>query len=206
MRRIALTGWDIFSKLDAVNDSESGGRHFIACFSAPEGSLNPRIKPARKKDKNHMNPLIQLKKATPLFVIMLVLACFALSPQAFAAATPTFTPNQGCACQRYKNVTISSGTSGGGIFVKINGNAGGWISNPGIWPVGDLKTGPKTLQAAHTSNPPANNETPTIDSGWKQSGTYKWCWYCPKVVITVLVILGIAALIWLFRKRSSASR
>ena len=31
-----------------------------------------------------MNPLIQLKKATPLFVITLVLACFALSPQAFA--------------------------------------------------------------------------------------------------------------------------
>ena len=44
-----------------------------------------------------MNPLIQLKKATPLFVIALVLACFTLSPQAFAEQVepPTFTPVHG---------------------------------------------------------------------------------------------------------------
>jgi hypothetical protein len=151
-----------------------------------------------------MNPLIQLKKATPLFVITLVLACFALSPQAFAAATPTFTPNQWCGCKHYKNVTISSGTSGGGIFVKIDGQVGGWISNPGIWPAGYL--GKKTLQAAHTSNTPAPNHTPTIDSGWGQSGTYKYCWYCSKVVLVIGGILLAAVLIWLFVKRSSASR
>jgi len=34
-----------------------------------------------------MNPLIQLKKSTPLFLIPLVLACFALSPRA-QAVTP----------------------------------------------------------------------------------------------------------------------
>jgi len=84
-----------------------------------------------------MNPLIQLKKATPLLVIALVLACFALSPQAFAQTgfTPTFNPDQWCGCQRWKNVTISSGTSGatisvwgfGGCRIEIpdNSNAAG---------------------------------------------------------------------------------
>src|SRR5213595_2685406 len=35
-----------------------------------------------------MNPLIQLKKATPLFLVALLLACFAFSPTARAVNPP----------------------------------------------------------------------------------------------------------------------
>ena len=64
-----------------------------------------------------MNPLTQLKKATPLFVIALVLACFALSPQAFAGtvATPMFTSVY-TACHRWE-LKISTATSGATIRV-----------------------------------------------------------------------------------------
>jgi hypothetical protein len=71
-----------------------------------------------------MNPLIQLKKATPLFVIALVLACFTLSPQAFAGTvvTPTFTPYYS-ACHRYE-LRVSTPTSGATISVWGVGTAG----------------------------------------------------------------------------------
>ena len=38
----------------------------------------------RRKGKNHMNPLIQLKTATPLSLVVLLLACFALAQSAHA--------------------------------------------------------------------------------------------------------------------------
>jgi hypothetical protein len=71
-----------------------------------------------------MNPLIQLKKATPLFVIAVVLACFTLSPQAFAGtvATPTFAPFYS-ACHRYE-LRVSTTTSGATISVWGVGTAG----------------------------------------------------------------------------------
>src|ERR1700757_4327727 len=94
-----------------------------------------------------MNPLMQLKKATPLFVITLVLACFALSPQAFATGEPTFTPNSYSGCNQSVNVTIRSGTPGGQIFVQAVGDpAGAWISNPQTIPV-NFGKGSKTLKA-----------------------------------------------------------
>src|SRR5262249_10575642 len=73
---------------------------------------------------NHMNPLIQLKKATPLFVIALVLVCFTLSPQAFAGTvqTPRFAPVW-TACHRWQ-IQVSTGTSGATISVWGVGTAG----------------------------------------------------------------------------------
>ena len=88
-----------------------------------------------------MNPLIQLKKATPLFVITLVLACFALSPQAFAqtVAKPTFSPPNYSGCKRWKDVTICSPTPGARIYVWW-GAAGGDMSNCRTINVGPLGT------------------------------------------------------------------
>jgi hypothetical protein len=164
-----------------------------------------------------MKALIQLKKATPLFGITLVLACFALSPQAFAqAATPTFTPNQWCGCRHYKNVTISSTTSGGGIFVLMRNTqepydqVGFWITNPGTIPVGYL--GKKTLQAFHTSNPPTSSSQPTQNSGLGYSGTYKYRYRCtlpcPTGKSVFLVIGGIvlAAVLIIILRRAATGR
>jgi hypothetical protein len=133
-----------------------------------------------------MNPLIQLKKATPLFVIPIVLACFALivltfvscsstpetiSPQAFAAGEPTFTPNSYSGCNHSINVTIRSVTSGGLIWVQAVGDpVGVWISNGGNFTV-NFGTGSKTLKAKHAS------AAHVFDSGWGYSGTYAY--HCP---------------------------
>jgi hypothetical protein len=131
-----------------------------------------------KRNKNHMNPPIQLKKATPLFGITLVLACFVLSPQAFAQ-TWTFTPNQWSGCQHAINVPISRSPSGGGIFVWIinaqppyNAQSAQWITNPGTIRVGDL--GRKKLTAYHTRNRPIPGTVPLVDSGPGYSGTYSY--------------------------------
>ena len=147
-----------------------------------------------------MNPLIQLKKATLLFVIALVLACFALSPQALAqpAPTPTFSPNHYCGPRHWKNVTFSAGQPGGKIFVQdVNGSVGQWIPNPTTTPVGYL--GRKNLKAKA-------RRTGMTDSDWSFSGTYKYSLSCPKVVLIIGAILLAVVLIWLFVKRSSASR
>jgi hypothetical protein len=162
-----------------------------------------------------MNPLMQLKKATPLFVIMLVLACFALSPQAFAqSATPTFTPNQCCGCKHSKNVTISSTTPGGGIFVWMKNTqppldqVGFWITNPGTISVGYL--GKKTLEAFHTSNTVTPNSLPTQDSGSGSSGIYKYSTNClcglgPKGVFLVSGGIVLAALVLIIILRRAAT-
>ena len=86
-----------------------------------------------------MNPLIQLKKATPLFVIALVLACFALLPQAFAQTVtpPKFIPNSWSGCHDSTNVTIS-GTPGATIKVWGFGAVGKVIANNTAIPVGPL--------------------------------------------------------------------
>ena len=182
MLQMGLTGWEIFSKLDAVkwtlNQAEDISQRVFRLLNGPS---IPESNQRGKRNKNNMNPLIQLKKATPLFVIALVLACFALSPQAFAAPpptfthpAPTFTPAQWSGCQHWKWVTISSGPRGGWIFVKIGVQVGGWISNPGTYQVGYLGT--KTLCAFHSSN----KSTP--DSAWGYSTYTCNCpgrqWYC----------------------------
>jgi hypothetical protein len=157
-----------------------------------------------------MNPRIQLKKASPLFVIALVLACFALSPQALAtpAPTPTFNPYHFFGHKHWKMVTFSDPRPGGGICVQdAAGSVCAWIPNPTATPVGWLGT--KKLKAAHTSNTPAPHHTPIIDSDWAFSGTYKYCGWCPPGKVFWVVIGGTllaAVLIWLFVKRSSASR
>jgi hypothetical protein len=92
-----------------------------------------------------MNPLIQLKKVTPLFVIALVLACFTLSPQAFAAqvAKPTFAPYYS-ACHRWE-LRISTTTTGAIIYVWGVGTAGITIANNGTIPL--TLVGPYTIWA-----------------------------------------------------------
>jgi hypothetical protein len=70
-----------------------------------------------------MNPLIQLKKATPLFVIALVVACFVLSPQAFGqSTTPTFSPANWFGCQHSIYVRISTTMSGANVCIRVTYN------------------------------------------------------------------------------------
>ena len=210
MRRIGLTGWEIFSNLDAVkwtlNQAEDISQRV---FRLLKGRSIPESNQRGKRNKNHMNPLIQLEKATLLFVITLVLAWFALSPQAFAAPKPTFTPSSYSGCNQSVNVAIRSGTPGGRIFVKSKShflywdNGGTWISNPQTISV-NFGTGWKKLKARHAHGDPA-----IFDSDWGYSYTYKYCCHCLLVKVVSWGIGGIllvAVLIWLFRKRSSASR
>ena len=200
-----MTGWEIFSKLDVVkwtlNQAENISRRV---FRLIQGRSIPESNQRGKRNKNHMNPLIQLKKATLLFVIALVLACFTLSPQAFAAPapTPTFSPNHWCGPKHWKNVTFSAGPPGGQIFVQdVGGSVLVPIPNPTTTPVGYLGT--KKLKAFA-------RKPGMTDSGWAYSGTYKYSLLClaGKVVFWVVIggILLAAVLIWLFVKRSSASR
>ena len=87
-----------------------------------------------------MNALIQLKKATPLFVIALVLACFVLSPQAFGQSnTPTFSPANWSGCQHSINVKVSTTLSGARIKVIV-GQVQMDIANGTPVPVGRLGT------------------------------------------------------------------
>jgi hypothetical protein len=124
--RIGLTGWEIFSKLDAVkwtlNQAEEISQRVFRLLKGPS---IPESNQRGKRNKNHMNPLIQLKKAKPLFVIAFVLACFALSPQAFAGtvATPTFTSVYNSACHRYE-LRVSTTTSGATIYVWDSATVG----------------------------------------------------------------------------------
>ena len=146
MWRIDLTGWEIFSKLDAVKWNLNQAEDISPrVFRLVKGPSIPESNQRGKRNENHMNPLIQLKKTTPLFVIALVLACFALSPQALAApvANPTFTPLNWSGCQHLENVTISTTTIGTNVRIQVRGN-GGWagmeIANNTTIPVGRLGT------------------------------------------------------------------
>ena len=143
----------------------------------------------------------------PAFALF-VLACFALSPQAFGTGEPTFSPNSYSGCNHSVNVTFRSTTSGGLIFVQSSTDngatwdpAGFWIANGGNTSV-SFGTGSKKLKAKHGST------AHVFDSNWGFSGTYKYLCLGPKakIVLVIGVILLVALLIWLFVKRSSASR
>jgi hypothetical protein len=70
-----------------------------------------------------MNPWIQLKKATPIFLIVLTLACFAISPEA-RAVLPAPTPDGA-----YVNWNTAEGSgalfslTSGGFNTAIGGHA-----------------------------------------------------------------------------------
>jgi hypothetical protein len=194
-----LTGWEIFSKVDAVkwnlNQAEDISQRVFRLLKGPS---IPESNQRGKRNKNHMNPLIQRKKANPLFVITLVLACFALSPQAFAqVAKPTFSPPGYSGCKRWKYVKICSTTPGAKIYVWW-GAAGGDMPN-----CGTINVGPMGTVFLHAF---AYVDTYTNKSD-NQNGTYRHS--CSTVEVVLLVVGGIllaGVLIWLFRKRSSASR
>jgi hypothetical protein len=103
----------------------------------------------------------------------LVLACFALSPQAFAdkVKTPTFIPDHYCGCKHLKWVTISSGTLEASIFVSGSGQVGRWIPNNTAI---SLHLGTETLQ-------PFAHKPPMTNSDWGCSGTYKY--KCPCLTV-----------------------
>jgi hypothetical protein len=175
--RIGLTGWEIFSKVDAVksnlNQAEDISPRVFRLLKGPSISESNQ---RGKRNKNHMNPLIQLKKATPLFVIALVLACFVLSPQAFGQA-PTFSPANWSGCQHSIGVKISTPISGAFIGVAGGGEAGHYIANNDIVDVANL--GASTLMAQACKRMPDGTIQPV--SVWGYS-TYTYCsWCCPYI-------------------------
>jgi hypothetical protein len=145
-----------------------------------------------------MNPLIQLKKANPLFVITLVLACFALSPQAFAqVAQPTFSPTGYSGCKKWINVKICSTTPGARIYVWW-GAAGGDMAN-----CGTVNVGPMGTVFLHAFAYVGTYQNRSIN----QNGTYTHACSIGEIILWVIGGISIVAvLIWLFRKWSSASR
>ena len=146
-----------------------------------------------------MNPLMQLKKATPLFVIILVLACFALSPQAFAVAPPTLSPPSSSNCTLYTNVTICCTDQNAKIHVWGTGMIAGDL--PGVPPA---HCG--TINVYHPGTTTLNAY---CDVGGTHSGTVTGIYRksCPRLVVWVIGgILLAAVLIWLLVKRSSANR
>ena len=143
MRRIGLTSWEIFSKVDAVKSTLNQAEDISQrVFRLLKGPSTPESNQRGKRNKNHMNPLIQLKTATPLFVIALVLACFVLSPQAFGqSTTPTFRPANWSGCEHSESVIISTTMGGANVRIRvIIGQAGTVIANGGMVPVGRLGT------------------------------------------------------------------
>src|SRR5215469_10767611 len=61
---------------------------FPAGFFASSGSRNARVKCSGEKKGRTMNPLIQLKKATPTFVIAVLIVCLGLLPKTQAVSPP----------------------------------------------------------------------------------------------------------------------
>ena len=111
-----------------------------------------------------MNPLIQLKKATPLFVIAFVVACFVLSAQAFGqSTTPRFSSANWSGCQHSIYVRISTTMSGANVRIRVTYNGSDYrvIANNDLYPVGHL--GPLTVCAQ------AFRLNSTIKSGWGYS-------------------------------------
>jgi hypothetical protein len=136
----------------------------------------------------------------PAFALF-VLACFALSPQAFAQVGPVrFTPAAAPACSPSVRVTLSTTTSGATILYYLGGGTGKYVPpNPATITVGPLGT--ITIQAMAF-------KTGMTNSAWT-SATYTYhCGLSPKtkIVLWVIGILLAAGLIWLFVKKSSASR
>jgi hypothetical protein len=140
----------------------------------------------------------------PAFALF-VLACFALSPQAFATQVEPvrFAPATAPACSNSVSVTLSTTTNGATILYYLSGDTGKYIPpNPAtirVPKVGSLGTA--TIQAMAF-------KTGMTNSPWT-SATYTY--HCPlspktKIVLWVIGILLAAVLIWLFVKKSSANR
>ena len=151
-----MTGWEIFSKVDAVKWNRNQAEDISPrVFRLLKGLSIPESNQRGKRNKNHMNPLIQLKKAPPLFVIALVLACFVLSPQAFGQlAVPTFTPaNCSVNCQHSINVTISTTSTAANVRIHVVfGQVYTDIANGGSTSVGRLGTLTVCAQARRWRN------------------------------------------------------
>jgi len=76
-----------FPESASLNGSESGGGHFPAGFFASSGPAIAEPTQRGKRKERTMNPLIQLKTPSSLFLMILVLACLAI-PQSTQAVSP----------------------------------------------------------------------------------------------------------------------
>jgi hypothetical protein len=108
-----------FPNSPALDGSEAGGGVFPAGFFAPFGTRESQNQHGGEKKSRTMNPLIQLKKVTPLFVV--AFACLALLP-----TTPAVSPApDGC----YPNFATAEGCGALSLLTTGAANTGlGWRS------------------------------------------------------------------------------
>ena len=181
-------------------ESESGGGHFPRVFRLLKGPSIAESNQRGKRNKNHMNPLIQLKKVTPLFVIALMLACFALSPQAFAQCS--LIPSGSCNLGRGTLVKVCCTTPGVTRIHVIMGGAEGDAERIAC------PTGCAGSYCGKVCVPHGVKLTAQCYVGATKvctvAGTFMKNYSSVFWVIGGIVLA--AALIWLFRKRLSASR
>ena len=199
-----MTGWEIFSKVDAVkwnlNQAEDISPRVFRLLKGPSiAESNQR----GKRNKNHTNPLIQLKKATPLFVIALVLACFALSPQAFAEPTLVPPSYSGCTSAiwvkvccttpRVTKIHVKYGSIGGDIVTSIacpTGCAGSFCGKVYV-PLPNTLTADCYVGATKVGT---------------ATGTYRKSCSIVFWVIGGILFIAVPVLIWFFKKKLSANR
>jgi hypothetical protein len=126
-QRLCLTSGEGFlNTLRRLNGPESGGGLAPLGFFVSSSPRNRTINFSGEKErKNHMNPLIQLKPTTAVFLVALGLACFGVLPEMQAllpaeipgnpdGCYPTFNTAEGC--NALFNVTGGIGDTGLGWY------------------------------------------------------------------------------------------
>ena len=198
-----MTGWEIFSKVDAVKWNLNQAEDISPrVFRLLKGLSIPESNQRGKRNKNHMNPLIQLKKVTPLFVIALMLACFALSPQAFAQCS--LIPSGSC-------------NSGRGTLVKV------CCTTPSVTRIHVMYGGvegdaerivcPTGCAGSYCGKVCVPHGLTLTAQCWRGTtlactvrGTFMKNYSAVFWVIGGILFIAVPVLIWLFKKRSSANR
>ena len=130
----------------------------------------------------------------PAFALF-VLACFALSPQAFAIAPPTLSPPSSSDCTLYTWVTICCEAS----------NETAHVSGPGV--TGDVVfVPPAHCKAIKVYKPATISVYCFLGTTHSATVTGTYTKVCTKLILVIGGILLAAVLIWLFVKKSSANR
>jgi hypothetical protein len=133
----------------------------------------------------------------PAFALF-VLACFALSPQAFAVAPPTLSPPSYSGCTTWTSVRICCPPN-----TKIHVWGTGMIEGDLPGTCGTQCCG--TINVYHPGSTTLNAYC-YVGATHSATVTGTYAKVCTKLILVIGGILLAAVLIWLFVKRSSANR
>src|SRR5215216_5213977 len=114
--------------------NQEGGGHFPATlFAFPDPQ--PTEPTLAGKERKNMNPFIQIEKATPVLLVALLLACFAVLPPAQAVVPapdgcyPNFTTAEGC--NALNSLTSGAGNTGVGWRALFSNTTGSFNTGVG---------------------------------------------------------------------------